>query len=758
MRLRWHLVLCLALAVPGGAQTRTRQDLAEILGFENGHPGAFPAGWGGGPTDTIFTDDQVVHSGNYAARIERSSSSSAAFSTLTTSISRDFAGKTLVWRGFVKTENVSDTVALWLREDGDTPNLAFASSQGLRVSGTTDWTEYSITLPVANDAKQLIFGFLLSGTGKAWVDDLQLQVDGKAVADAPALIPTVFDLDHEFDGGSRITLDILSDIQIKNLMKLAKVWGFLKYHHPAVTGGQRHWDYDLFRILPPVLAAGDDVMANQALSTWIASLGQVADCTLCANLVTSDLYLGTNLDWFADDSLLGSDLSQTLRAIYRNRTPAAKTFYVSLAPGVLNPVFENELNYRSLSLPDAGYQLLGLFRFWNMVQYFYPNRDVMADDPANSPDYWDKVLGESIPGIALAKDSLTYQQELMKFIAKIHDTHANLWSSIGVRPPIGDCQLPVDVRFVEGRPVVLRYISATAAVDSGLQPGDVIEQLDGFAVDDLVTQWRPIYADSNEAARLRDMGLYLTRGACGAADVSIVRGVDRISLTSNRVPMNTLDFSASYTHDLPGNTFQMLTNDVAYLKLSSVQAAKSASYIQSAVGTKGLIIDIRNYPSEFVVFSLGSLLVSDPTNFVRFTNGDVTNPGAFHWGATLGLTPQQPHYAGKVVILVDEETQSQAEYTTMAFRTAPGAIVIGSTTAGADGNVSAVPLPGGFSSYISGLGVFYPDNRPTQRVGIIPDVVVTPTIEAIRAGRDELIEEAMRQIAGASSSHSAVKR
>jgi C-terminal processing protease CtpA/Prc len=224
------------------------------------------------------------------------------------------------------------------------------------------------------------------------------------------------------------------------------------------------------------------------------------------------------------------------------------------------------------------------------------------------------------------------------------------------------------------------------------------------------------------------------------------------------VPMNTLDFSASYTHDLPGNTFQMLTNDVAYLKLSSVQAAKSASYIQSAVGTKGLIIDIRNYPSEFVVFSLGSLLVSDPTNFVRFTNGDVTNPGAFHWGATLGLTPQQPHYAGKVVILVDEETQSQAEYTTMAFRTAPGAIVIGSTTAGADGNVSAVPLPGGFSSYISGLGVFYPDNRPTQRVGIIPDVVVTPTIEAIRAGRDELIEEAMRQIAGASSSHSAVKR
>ena len=35
------------------------------------------------------------------------------------------------------------------------------------------------------------------------------------------------------------------------------------------------------------------------------------------------------------------------------------------------------------------------------------------------------------------------------------------------------------------------------------------------------------------------------------------------------------------------------------------------------------------------------------------------------------------------VILVDEVSVSQAEYTTMAFRTAPGAKVVGSTTAGA---------------------------------------------------------------------------
>jgi C-terminal processing protease CtpA/Prc len=84
----------------------------------------------------------------------------------------------------------------------------------------------------------------------------------------------------------------------------------------------------------------------------------------------------------------------------------------------------------------------------------------------------------------------------------------------------------------------------------------------------------------------------------------------------------------------------------------------------------------------------------------------------------------------------------------MALRASPHAMVIGSTTAGADGNVSAVPLPGGLSTMISGLGVSYPDGRPTQQIGIVPDKTVVPTVEGIRAGRDEVLEEAVRQILG----------
>jgi hypothetical protein len=564
---------------------------------------------------------------------------------------------------------------------------------------------------------------------------------------------TPLDTDHEFDNGSKINFTSLTDIQSQNLATLAKVWGFLKYHHPAITGGRHHWDYDLFRVMPQVLAAGDSASALSAISKWVGELEAPQDCTACATLDPNDLYLAPNLDWISDELLLGHDLSQALQGIYRNRTPGSSQFYVSLIRGAGNPSFDHELGYPTSPYPDAGYRLLALFRFWNIVQYFYPDRNIMSDDPASQPDYWNNILAEFIPQIGLSTGIADYQQQLMQFIARIHDTHANLWNAVGSRPPIGPCQLPVDVRFVEGKALVLRYNSPTAGPASDLLPGDVIDRLDGVAVSDLLNQWRPLYADSNEAARLRDMGAYLTRGDCGPADVVVLRGAGSAGIKSARVESDTLDLSRTNVHDLPGNAaFMKLADDIAYLKLSLARAADSAGYIQAAAGARGLIIDIRDYPSDFVVFALGQFLVSAPTSFAWFTVVDPCNPGAIRWGSIVNLIPRQPHYSGKIVILVDEITQSSAEYHSMGFRTAPGAIVIGSTTAGADGNVSAVLLPGGYRSYISGLGVFYPDKRPTQRVGIVPDIVVTPTIEGIRAGRDELIDEAVRQIRGEAAS------
>ena len=193
-------------------------------------------------------------------------------------------------------------------------------------------------------------------------------------------------------------------------------------------------------------------------------------------------------------------------------------------------------------------------------------------------------------------------------------------------------------------------------------------------------------------------------------------------------------------------SYKRLGNDIGYVTLASIQAEDIPKIREEFMDTRGIIIDIRNYPSTFVPFSLGSYFVSSTTPFVKFTHGNIDNPGEFYFAKTLKIPSKGKTYKGKLIVLVNELSQSQAEYTAMAFRAGDNTTIIGSTTAGADGNVSTIMLPGGLRTMISGIGVYYPNGDETQRTGIIPDIEVRPTIEGIRENRDELLEKAIEII------------
>ncbi len=694
--------------------------------------------WGGGPPGTIYYDSSVVHGGRFAARLERNANSPNAFTTITKRLPVEFAGRTIELRGFLRTENVQGSAGLWMREDGPSGPVQFDNMQDRAITGTTGWTEYAIKLPLDSSADYVYLGVLLSGSGKVWADGLQLLIDGHPVGLAPKRqrVPTVLDRDQEFAAGSRVEVTTLSPIQTDNLTLLGMVWGFLKYRHPSVVGGKVQWDFELFRVLPSVLAASDRPGLRRTLTQWVEKLGVPADCNPCAQ-PTKDAVLRPNLAWIQDTTLLGTTLSRDLQAIDARRAPEVSQFYVTQVLEVGNPVFARELAYPNMHPPDAGFRILALFRFWNIIEYWYPNREIIGEN-------WRAVLHNELPRLVAASTWDAYRLEILVLIARVHDTHANLWSSLDVRPPRGACAWPVTVRFLEGRPIVTAFSDTVAGPGSALQIGDAIVAVAGQRVDSLVEAWLPYYAASNRVTQLRDIGSSLPKGDCGKGPVTVTRHRQSLTLDIPRTPLH----QQSLTHDRPGDTFQLLSPDVAYLKLSTIRAADVPGYIERASGTRGLVIDIRNYPKEFVVFALGGHLVSEPTPFARFTVGALQEPGAFTWTEPVLLQPLAPRYKGAVVILVDEVSLSQAEYTAMAFRAAPGAVVVGSTTAGADGNVSPIPLPGGLETLISGIGVFFPNRRPTQRVGIVPDVVVTPTINGIIEGRDEVLEVAVRRILG----------
>src|SRR5579859_4286129 len=472
-----EIAICLvSLAVFSSAQDvrsarmSDRSNIAASFGFEDQQDSGFPTGWSGGPARTVMLENKVVHSGHRAALLFRQADSPGAFTSLHKYISIDFSGTSIEFRGYLRTENTDEFAGLWMREDDeDGKVVAFDNMQGQQLNGTTEWKQYSIKLPLKSEARKLYFGALLAGPGKLWVDDLELLVDGKPVAAAPKfeLPKTALDLDQAFDNGSGITLTALSKIQISNLATLGKVWGFLKYYHPRVTSGHLHWDYELFRVMPSVLEAPTRQAANQVIANWIAGLGEVKPCSPCAQFVQSSLAAPLHTGWIENKELLGEEVSRGLQDIYAKRPLLEKQFYVTSTPQIGNPGFQHERAYPQLKFPDPGYQTLALFRFWNIVEYWFPYRDVIGED-------WDAVLAEFIPRVALARDKTAYRLELLQLIGHIHDTHANLWSGLDVRPPTGECRIPVHVRFIENQPVVTGYMGSHAAETTGLRRGDII--------------------------------------------------------------------------------------------------------------------------------------------------------------------------------------------------------------------------------------------------------------------------------------------
>ena len=664
-----------------------------------------------------------------------------SFGSVASTISSNYQGKEIELRGFLKLKNVSDGFAgLWLRIDGDSGVLQFDNMQSRQLNGSSDWTQYSIKLPLPEEGSKITVGALLTGKGQLWVDDLQVLIDGKDITEAKIRPPVVYKAqkDTEFDNGSKINNVKLTKSKINDLAVLGKVWGFLKYYHPAIATGDYNWDYELFRILPKILESKNQTERNIVLSAWVENLGTF-ETDNAEKPAIKTVKLSPDLTWI-NNQILGDKLTQQLNNV-KNAKRQNKNYYIGLFPGVGNPQFKNEAPYRSMTYPDAGFRLLSLFRYWNIIQYYFPNKHLIEEN-------WHDVLPEFIPGFVNAANELEYKKAALALIGRIHDTHANIWGRDetlekyrGLNSP------PVGVTFVEDKAVVTKYWDEVLAEKSGLKIGDVIETINNRKVSDIVKERLVLTPASNYPTKLRDIARYLLQTNENFLTIKYKRGNVTKEIQLECYPKDKLNVNPGelFSRSIP--PFKLIEPDIAYLYPGSLKPKEITRIIPEIAKTKGLIIDLRSYPSDFIVFSLGEYLMPKPTGFVKFSGGSITNPGLFTFREELKVGKDNTdYYKGKVAILINEVTQSQAEYTTMAFRTAPHATVIGSTTAGADGNVSQFFLPGGISTMISGIGVYYPDGKETQRIGIVPDIVIKPTIKGIREGRDELLEKAVEII------------
>ena len=676
----------------------------------------------------IRKDTVNAYSGKYSALIV-SDEKGDKFGSIAYKIPANYKGNQISLQGYLKTENVENGFAgLLLRIDGNGTSLAFDNMQNQNVNGTNDWRKYTITLPLSVGAENIFVAGILSGKGKAWFDDFTLTIDGENIqtlkeAEKPI---SKIQLDKEFDNGSNFRLTKVDKEQIENLRKLCKIWGFLKYHHPAIAKGEVNWDYELFRILPKLNASDfeSDVL------NWIKSVGSI-NSEDANNPAITTTKIQPDTQWNSDNTFISNELCQELTKIDRSGKEK-QNFYISFFPGVNNPNFQNENPYPAMKWDDTGYQLLALFRYWNMIEYFFPNKHLIERD-------WDDVLLEYIPRMVVCNDELSYKLTVLGLIGEIHDTHANIWQQDKTLTQFfGKNSAPLEIKFIEDKAVIVRTFSQLNG-NSTIKVGDIVTSINGIETGKVVAEKINYCPASNYPTKLRDVSKRILRTNDETISLTFTNLAGIVSETINAVPNTSIDFRTTKV-----SSHYTIRNDIGYIFPGLLVKGEIDEIMKSFLDKKGIIIDLRCYPSDFIVFSLGKYLMPEPTEFVKFTTTRVSNPGLFTFGEPLKVGEKnQQYYKGKVIILVDETTVSQAEYTTMALRVAPKATVIGSTTAGADGNVSAITFPGNIRTMISGIGVYYPDGTETQRIGIVPDLEIKPTIEGIRAGKDEVLDKAI---------------
>ena len=509
----------------------------------------------------------------------------------------------------------------------------------------------------------------------------------------------------------------------EKLASLAKLYGFLKYYHPEVAQGKFDWDQQVLDQIPKVLNASNKKDLSSIYLNWIEQLGLVEKCKKCK---TKDSYFDKNFDlsWTQNPKLFTTELSSRLKYIENNRFQGEHFYASSDSFGRI--IITNEPLYKDFEYPKEEYRLLGLFKYWNIIEYFYPYK-YLTDQS------WDSVLLEMLPKIRKAGSTEIYQAAIKELVAKLDDSHAWIMFSNQKYK-----YLPFKISHIENKAVVSGFYNDSLAKLTPLKLGDAILEIDHTSVQEELDKNFKYVAGSNKAAKTWRTYLDIFKTSEDQINLTVSTGgsIENYDLKT----YNFDDFKIS--NNPSAIKSKSISKDIGYMDLAYVEGVDVTPIFKSFTSKKAIIIDLRNYPR--MIFSrFWRFLNSEKRNWVKEYVLDMDYPSRFVYKDINKTFKGSRTFKGKIILLVNEKTLSRAEFTALALQTADNVITVGSQTAGADGDVAIFEYLGGYKTAITGVGVLYPNGSETQRVGIKIDIQVKPTIQGLREGRDEILDKAI---------------
>lgn len=287
----------------------------------------------------------------------------------------------------------------------------------------------------------------------------------------------------EPDAGSTLVSGVQTEAtqETQNLVKLCKVWGYAKYHHPAFLLGRLDWDEEFFALLPQVQAAQTAAEVNTLLHEWFVNLDTFLYGVRGIQPITlnNDQFLEADISWTQDTEYLGEVLVADIANLPHISAAGWKNGPVFFASNGAAD-FSNEQDHDA-AYDDASFRLLGLFRLWNAMEYYYPYLHLMDRD-------WEDCLVEAVPQMLADTDRLSYEETLFSLAAQAHDPHIGLRDvKTGMNPLYSAWAdsycLPAQLTEAEGKLVVVAPLE-----NSALAAGDVLVSLNGKSIDDIAAE------------------------------------------------------------------------------------------------------------------------------------------------------------------------------------------------------------------------------------------------------------------------------
>ncbi|MHC0444144.1 S41 family peptidase [Flavobacterium sp. 3-218] len=517
--------------------------------------------------------------------------------------------------------------------------------------------------------------------------------------------------------------------ETQKLAATCKVWGFLKYYHPNVASGKFDWDQQLFEVLPKIEKAKTDAEFSDVLEKWINSLGKVK--VYKAEIASEKTeYFDKNFDlsWTQENEFFAKSLCQKLKFIEENKIQG-KQYYVE--EGI---AFKNEIEYSEFNDKDKKFRLLALFRFWNYVEYFFPYKYQMDQN-------WDLTLNEFLPRTISPISEDDYYLSLKELSAKLNDSHA-LFGANKLFQIFGWKSIPFNVKIIDDKAIVTGFKNDSLSKINDIKIGDIITKIRGESVAELIKKNQKYIEGSNSPAILNKIDWPVFYNKTNTAEIEFIRDDKTMIKTINFYEYKELIIN----YENHQEKYKLLENNIGYVNMGALFPDDVEAMMEKFKNTKAIIFDIRNYP-QGTNYLIAEYLNPEPVEFVKSVDIDLSSPGRFIWrkdaeGGKCGkINPD--YYKGNVIILVNEKTISHSEYSAMTLKVAPKATIIGNQTAGSDGYSYRFEIIKGLWTSFTCYGVFYPDKKETQRIGIVPDIEVQQTILGIQQGKDEILDRAI---------------